>query len=373
MDFGMLRVVPVLLRIDRRRPASWLMLVGAFASGACLAPLVRAGVVPLVAVPLVGAILAVGALGDLPLCGGVAWVSAVWAGVRAAWPAVGFGAGAAARGATAGNSWQLGVAVVIASLIGGVAAATTIRFARRRGASAADAASLALVAAGASAACGWLAGPRGSDGADLAVAGSIAIFFGAAAGIVASRCGAARAPKALRNLLTLAAMVTALGGMVAWLFLDPARAGLDLTVSLAWFVALAVPAATLGDGVSHMAGWRLLGPGRMRAALVSVAGDAAILAWPPLVSAAVMAASPERARPALVTLLALVVAAGVLLVVSWVSERLRIAPETGQAAALGIALVACMGVALAGGQPPSGNAKQPSLPALTAVFRAPPA
>ena len=350
MDSVALRVIPVLLRIDARRPASWLALVAAVAGGWWLAMLTPAGEMPLCAAALGGAILAVAALGDLPLSACAPWGAAVWAGSRAVWPAVGVVAGAAARLALSGVPWQSRLAVAIAGLIGIVAATVTVSVARRSGASAADAASLALVAAGAAAACGWLVQSRGGDVSDLVVVGIAAIVCVAVAALVARRCNVVRPARALRTALTLAAMATALVGMVAWLFLDPDRAALDLAVSLAWFVALAVPAATLGDGVSHLSGWRLLGVGRMRALVVSLASDAAILAWPPLVAAAVMAATPERSRPALVTLVALATAALLLLAVAWASEWLQAAPETGHAAALVIALLGCMAAASTAGQ-----------------------
>jgi len=373
MDFVALRVIPVLLRIDARRPPSWLTLVASVASGWWLSALVPAGETPLGAAALGGAILAVAALGDLPLPACAPWGAAVWAGSRAVWPAAGFVAGAVARLAMGGVSWQSGLAVAIAGLIGIVAATVTVSVARRSGASAADAASLALVAAGAAAACGWLVRTRGGDLSDLAVVGIGAVVSVAVAALVARRCNVVRPARALRSALTLAAMATALVGMAAWLFLDPDRAALDLAVSLAWFVALAVPAATLGDGVSHLSGWRLLGVGRMRALLVSLMADATILAWPPLVAAAVMAATPERARPALVTLVALATAALLLLVVAWVNEWLQAAPETGHAAALVIALLACMAAVSAGGPALLGGEKQPGLPRLPAVFWRPPA
>ncbi|MFM8705759.1 MAG: hypothetical protein ACKOHG_18275 [Planctomycetia bacterium] len=148
-----LRLVRLFARSDARRPASWLMLLAAVMVAADVSYAgVTSGMVALGA----GAVLAVGAIGNLPLRACAALGSAsraplVWLVERAAWPAVGLVLGAAL--AVPGPAPP-----AVAAATGLAAAAATVFAVRRRGVAAADAASLTLVIAG-------IAGAAGAIGA----------------------------------------------------------------------------------------------------------------------------------------------------------------------------------------------------------------
>jgi len=291
-----------------------------------------------------------------------AWI---WACERTAWPLVGVVLGAAA----AGGTHELLEALAV-SLVGAMLAALTVLASRAAGAKAADAASLTLLVAAASAAAAvcvarpaaalpaaaavwlmlvglaWALARRYSAPVDLvatqaqfsahAQAQAQASVFG---GRMLSRGGsdvlhldALPASGPLRQILSRLAMVMSLAAMAGWLVLMPApmggheeiraETGMEARgaeaypvavawalLSAAWFIGLAVPQATLQDGVAGSAGWeRLLrtaaraghrGPswrklvtiprlGLPRLGLVRFAGgvalsQAAILGWPAVV------------------------------------------------------------------------------------------
>lgn len=353
---GRLRRWMLLARIDARQPAAWLALAVAAAAAALLPEAAPAGwpAAPVVGT-LLGAAVAVMALGDAGHLGGAGGTDGGWLAERIAWPLLGWGVAAALR-----EHWPL----LACGWIGIVAAALLVAVLVRRGALGADAASAALVAAGASAAVGWWVDsvwPGRFPAGALAAASLAVVALGASAAV-----GLARGLRAgLRRLLTAAGMTGALVGMVAWLFLAADRAPLDLASSLAWFAALAVPAATLGDGVLHAAVWRRLEraaprpaggrprlpPGRARDGVIAALSHAALLGWPPLVAAAMSGASLARAWPAASVVLALAVAAGVLLAIVWLGEWAAGSPATVQALAIACACLAVAGTmaGLAGG------------------------
>lgn len=360
---GRLRRWLLQARIDARQPAVWLALGVAALAAAMLPDAPPPGwPAPAAVATLLGAAAAVMALGDAGRLGGdVGWLAG-----RTVWPLVGWGAVAALRGQPA---------LLAAGWSGAVAGGLIVALLVRRGAVVADAASAALVAAGASAAVGWWI--------DSAWPGWLPAGVGAAAILALGALGAAAAiPPApvlragLRPLLTAAGMTGALAGMVAWLFLAADRAAFDLAASLAWFAALAVPVATLGDGVSHGAVWRRLEraapraagaprrlpPGRGRDSVLAVVGHAALLGWPPLVAAVIAGASLARAWPALGVVLALAAAAGALVAVVRLGESAGASPATLQAVAVA---GACL--ALAGAM--AGAADGPANPAFFRAFR----
>lgn len=353
---GRLRRWMLLARIDARQPATWLALAVAAAVAALLPDAAPVGwpTGPVVAT-LLGAAVAVMAVGDAGHVGGSAGIDGGWLAERIAWPLLGWGVVAALRG-----HWPL----LVCGGIGIVVAAVLVASLVRRGALGADAASAAIVAAGASAAVGWWVDflwPGWFPAGAVAAVGLVVIAL--AAGAVGGLALGLRS--GLRRLLTAAGMAGALVGMVAWLFLAADRAPLDMASSLAWFAALAVPAATLGDGVSHAAMWRRLEraaprlaggrprlpPGRTRDGVLAALSHAALLGWPPLVAAAMSGASLERAWPAASVVLALAAAAAVLLAIVWLGERAAGSPATVQAVALACGCLALAGTmaVLAGG------------------------
>lgn len=358
MNGRLLRLM-LLANIDARQPAVWLALVMAAGAAALLPDAMPAGwPAPAVVATLLGAASAVMALGDAVDASGPAGIHSGWLAGRVAWPLLGWGVAATLRGCNA---------LLACGWIGVVAATLLVAMLVRRGALVADAASAALVAAGVSGAAGWWIDSMGTGtlpGSTVAAA----VFM-----LVAVMAGAMIRPGAslrtgLRRLLTAAGMSGALAGMAAWLFLAADRAALDIAASLAWFAALAVPAATLGDGVSHAVVWRRveraaprlaggrprLPPGRTRDGVMAAVGHAALLGWPPLVAAAISAASPARSWPAVCVVLALAAAAGLLLVVVWLGERASWNPGTVQAVAVACACLALAGaIAVVAGGPSS--------------------
>ncbi|NBW97464.1 MAG: hypothetical protein EBR28_12240, partial [Planctomycetia bacterium] len=285
----MLRGLALLVRIDARRPAAWLALATAVAA-AWLLPLATVPGSPPAPVTsiLLGGVLAVMAVGGLEAA--ATERAGPWFAERAAWPLAGWVAAAGLRGeAVSLVAGGLAVVAVVFSLVGAFYYLP-------------DAASAALAAAAAAGAVGWAVTASGAGGG-AGVAAAVVVLAIFAAGVMACATrGPAEwevAPRhSARRLLTALAMGGALTGMVAWLLLAEDRTGLDLAASLALLVALAVPAATLGDGVSHLAAWRRveraapvadprrrLPPGRRRDILLGVLVPAAILGWPPIVAA----------------------------------------------------------------------------------------
>lgn len=353
---GRLRRWMLLATIDSRQPAAWLALAVA-ALAAALLPEARPSGWPasaVVAIPL-GAALAVMALGDAGNFREPAGIDAGWLAERVAWPLVGWAAAAALR--------QHGP-LLVCGAIGIMATATLVAALVRRGALGADATSAALLAAGGSAAAGWWTELLWPGRLSAGVAAAALFVLGVFLAVATIRATPALRFN-LRRALTAAGMIGALAGMVAWLLLAADRAALDLAASLAWFAALAVPAATLGDGVSHAALWRRLEraapgaaggrlrlpPGRTRDGMFAVLTTAALLGWPPLVAAVVSGADLARSWPAASVVVSLAAAAGGLLVVVWLGERGRMSPATVQAATIGgacLALAAALAAGLAG-------------------------
>jgi hypothetical protein len=378
---------PVLLRIDRRRAASWLSLVAAACGLACLASLAAVAGLPVpVASLLVGAVLVVAAVGDLPIGAcrqppATSSLAVVWLVERAAWPVAGLISAAAALSVIGDTTdhWQR---IVAPALVGAAAAATTLHLLRRSGANAADASSLTMTMAVAAAWVGWpadgVAAGFGNLFAAVAAWGAIGVLVRA----IDRRWGSGwewlpdveRQPRSLRKLLTATAMIAALFGMVSWFFLDPSRAASFSAMAIALYVGLAVPEATLGDGVSDTVAWRRLHrsaagpasglvsvrPGRGWTALVAAVSNAAILGWPPLVAAALLAGRGGAAREAAGAVLVLVLAAAVLVAIAWMSELLRAAADTAHAAAIAVAAVIAIVFAIAIAARPAPQANRPA-------------
>lgn len=352
--------LPLLVRIDARRPAAWLTLVAAAGVAFVLAEApFSAAPTPAVTAVVVGAVLAVAAIGgsagrrELGDCG------AVWWAERAAWPLVGWllAAGWSGRGP-----------LVAWGACGIVTAAALVTLLCRRGLLAADAVSASLVAACAAGAAGWWAdvveSSRQPGGAIAAGAFVSAALFAAALLARHEFRSATSARYAARHLLTATAMMGAMAGMVGWLFLATERSACDLVASLAWFGALAMPAATLGDGVSHAAVWRRLeraaprcgsprprlAPGRIRDGVQAVVTTAAVLGWPPLVAAALAGGDAARSEAALLVVAALAAAAAFLLASLGLAGLVAAAPDT-HLAIVGAATSLAVAFAVAGHAP----------------------
>jgi hypothetical protein len=368
-------LVSLLVRIDGRRPASWLACGIAAAAVAGLAA--TATGVAAVAAAIASGGWAVAAVGRPPPgpFPGMPRLAAAWWGVRAAWPVIGCLVAAAGRWFMAGD----GVAIGVGCGLGlGVAVAIAAK-AAAGGAAAADATSLGLVCSAATAAAGM--GGRSVPEA-LACAGAAAAVM-AAATWAAGRWGrgwswtADGRPRAaatfadlamfrggLRWALSALAMATSLLGMAAWYFLAPTAAAVGMRVALGWFMTLAVPAATLGPPCHG--GWARLAAtaggaeadhraagslaARRWAAAVAY-GYAALLGWPPLVAGLLRTAEAGFDPLAAglwpwLTVAALAVAAAVLVVL------VRCATFVGCKGETALAGVACLVVlALVGALP----------------------
>ncbi len=380
----------LLIRIDSRRPASWLAMFGA-AAAAWLLAAGPAGPAAIIAAWSVGACLAVAAIGGpLPPPCGTLVAPLVWLSYRLAWPALGAVACMVAATILPGGepAGAAGNAATLAILVGMAAASNAVEAARKRGANAADAASLALLLAASAAMLAWI-GARNRKDDVLAVLGLVVGAWGTLAAAVlwidrqrdqsmtatssdvTSRGDMVSGP--LRRWLYRGGMAAALGGMIGWLFLNPQDAVLDVWLSVGCFVALAVPAALLAD-IHHAPAWhrllrsmatkiesgwvRRLAWGTDPAyAVPSTWMHAAVLGWPPLVAALLSAGAPERAAMALGVTAAVVATALLLRLLETAVSRTLGGGETLLAVALVLAIAAgLVGMGIESALTPSGAA-----------------
>ncbi len=361
-------ILPVLVRSDSRRPASWLACGMAATALASLAA-TGTGVAAVMAAIACGGWAAAAAAGRPPrgLVPGMVRLDAAWWWERAAWPLAGCLAAATGRWLWAddGAAIAVGLATGVVVMTGMAAAAAT------RGAAAADATSLGLVVAVAAA----VAGLKGRSAAEaLACSGGAAAVLAAAswcawrhgrgwswhadaqARTAASFAELGMARGGVRSALAALAMATSLVGMAAWYFLAPAAAAAGALVALGWFTALAVPAVVLGPA-GHVA-WRQLvattdGPAGIRrpvgpAGAAAVAcGHAVVLGWPPVVAGLLLAVEGGL-EPASVcvwpwlTVAALAVAAALLVALALAAAAARIDAETTLAWAAGLVILALL-------------------------------
>jgi hypothetical protein len=420
--------------IDLRRPASWITLaMGVWVGWWCATSTAAGSSIAMLSV----AVLAVAAIGDVPLAvclpagrGQLLF----WCCERAAWPLVGM-----MLGILAGGGGMPSFESVPAATAGALLAAVTTVASRLSGAKAADAASLALLMAAASAAASVGLAPRlggsciGGMAAWLLVGGLVwawsrsqrtaieAILPGAhraghAAGGDVLHVDALPANGPLRQALSRLAMVVALAAMAGWLVLepaiDPAVEGLpdhvgqdglwDRLVQVhqaatawalftaAWFIALAVPQATLQDGMAGARGWEhlfrtaahvrhdsaarwwgiwSLRPGPVRFAGGVALSQAAILGWPVLVCVVLSLPTPAAARLPLCIVIGLAVAAIVVMALFAVGAAVHASRETTFAATLAIAVAIAVGALTiaTGAMLPDRQPAQPGSPILPSL------
>jgi hypothetical protein len=355
------------LRIDCRRPASWLALALAAAGTAWLLiwPPAETGVQVAAAIAF-GGLAAVTAIGDPPR--GLYGPAAGWIWLRAAWPlgavivaglACGLGLGSLAVPALASVS-------IVATAWGMVAAV-------RVGAMPGDAVSLSLATAAVAAAASLCAVKSGGDEFGASVAAG-AVWLAAHAAWRAWETGRSDVAMSLApagpvgllpcgpegRLLFGIAMLTALAGMVGWLFLARDAAGWYRLLAAAWFVVGAVPQATLAEGAAddgprsrllamrpdsresaRLPLWTALH--RRVDAWRPAAAWAAVLGWPLLVAAVLSPTAAER-LDRVATLGGLMAAVGGL---TAVTAALRLAAATRETAlAAAMILAACSGMML---------------------------
>jgi hypothetical protein len=337
-------LVRVHLRIDRRRPASWLAAATAAAAVAWLATQSppEAGLRVAAAVAA-GAVVAGMAIGEPPrgLYGSVRG----WVWLRAAWPL------ASAVVAAGACVWVGGAAggepLCAAALLCGAMAATAEACVAsvRGGATPADTASLPLVLGGFAAAAAVAAGTTFGVGAASCVAAACAAWIACRGGLAGWQQQRAAliwpdSPAAVGvfasgpegQLLAGIAMTTALAGMVGWLFLAADAVGWYRLLAAAWFTAAAVPQATLAAAEVERRGR-------------PAAAWATLLGWP-LVVATVLAPSSTAAVERAVSVGGLVAAAVALTLLAAGLRRAGASRETTLAVALAAALVAVIGICM---------------------------
>jgi len=420
--------------IDVRRPASWIALASGLFAGCCGAWTSADDSIVGSMAMLLAAVAVVAAIGEPPvdLCrpnarGSYGVWLLVWAAERAAWPLIGV-----VLGVLVGGEFPGAVAAIAMAMLGTLLAVATMVASRLAGAKAADAASLTLVMAAASAAAGVAMDLRLAWVNGGAVAAWLLLGLLAWASLQALAANTDSVPAAmnrgeyrgggdvlhldvlpaagrLRQILIMLAMGTSLAAMAAWLVLEPASGhdaveGQNLVVqgtgvhplaqtalvwaffSAAWFIGLAVPQATLQDGIAGATNWERLfrtaagpatggsgsrrlmriprlGPGRFAAGVAL--RQAAMLGWPAMVCTVLSLSNSDRVRLPLgivigLGLMAMVVAGSIALGIAAKAAR-----ETTFAASLAIvvAVVGCTLMALS----PSIAAEQPALPSLPSL------
>lgn len=302
-----------------------------------------------------GALAAVAAAGDLPVIRPVRGRV-----LRCLTPLVGACAAMLIRGTIpAGGMLCVGI-VSMAATIGSLTA---------RGTTAADAATAALVVAAAA-----IAAMRGGPAVGLAAEAALVAGWLVAGMLVAAgqRWTAAHAAVQrrtagvslgrgplpaggpLRRILNGLAMASMLVAMAGWLLLAPEHAAAARDLAMAWFIALAVPAALLQDGDAVRAAMepivrsaasdrphpRVAPFGPARAAAEVAWGHAAVIAWPGLVAMAVGLASPSGIWPAVAVVGGVSAAAVVVTLVAAGLFWWGASGETALAVTMAIAVVA---------------------------------
>jgi hypothetical protein len=334
-------VARVQLRIDRRRPASWLAAATAAAVVAWLMtqPPADAGLRVAGAV-VAGAVVAVMAIGDPPR--GISGPASDWVWLRAAWPLA--GAVTATAASVAAVPVAGGAAVVPSALLWCAVGATAhaVWVSVRAGATPADAVSMPLAGAGGAAAAA-IATARAGGGGEAACGGAVLLTWLACS--VALAAWRQRGPAGWNGsvgtmglfacgpegrLLAGIAMSTALAGMVGWLFLAADASGWYRLLAAGWFAAAAVPQATLTAAEVERRG---------RPAVAW----ATLLGWP-LVVAAVLAPNSAATVERLGTLGGLAASAVVLTLLVVGLRRVGASRETALALSLAAALCALVGL-----------------------------
>jgi hypothetical protein len=326
--------------VAARRPASWLALVAAAVATWSIAP--RAdGWWPAAALAA-GAAVAAAGLGSLPREGGAAW--AAW---RAAWPAAGAVIGWLASGAVPSAA---GVPCTVVATC--AATAVTVAAAARARLAPAEATGCGLAAGLAAAAAGCLAATPSLGVAWPALAAACWGLVTVVVPRLGRRAAEAVAPSRgpLGGALPRAAMASALGAMVVFLFLAPHLAWGYAVVAVGWLFAIVLPWAALGPGRDGDAARRALvttAGQRCRpeaAAARLVAAYAAVLVWPPLVAAVLAGSAGAAARP--LAIAAVVAAlAGALAALTVAALAAGCSRDTAHAVALCAAVAAGAGLA----------------------------
>jgi len=415
MSLGVLRC---LVRTDVRRPATWLALASGVGAGSCGWAAAADGW-PLALVLVLPAIAVVAAIGDVPFgaCGPAplpaARLAVLWTCTRAAWPVAGWLLATVGRVAVVGDV----AAPIIGAGFAALVAVAAVVIGRLAGATAADAAGLALAVAAGGAACGWLARAAGVGvAASTGAAGAAWILATASLwswrAALSARSGAPAADDggwdvlradrlpcrgAVTRLLEPLAMAGGLAGMAGWLAFKAGGDGDSAPLFAAWallsaacFICLAVPRATLLDGCCGTPAWERLvrcgpagasgdrrgaatigaaQPGMARFAAAAALAPAAILGWPPLVGGILSLPHPADAGPPFAIALGLAGAASSLAALTSIGAAAESARETLLASALALCSVLGVAAVFAFVQPPapSTSTARPRPPSLVRI------
>ncbi|MGI9177560.1 MAG: hypothetical protein ACR2IT_06860, partial [Pirellulales bacterium] len=324
--------LPILVRIDIRRPASWISLTLAVIAAAVVARLDATPQALSTAIAC-GGLEAIAAVGAVTAGNATLRTGTVWYG-RVAWPIAGAVVGAAVLLlAPPSGDWSAPIALIASTTASG----WVVHRVACAGGAPAPAASMALVMAALAAAAASI--PSQLVWSAVAAIGCWGVLAIASLTLASLRRGedtttmprprdghgtilwhadVPRLPHGT-SFLDRVAMASTLAAMVACFFLAREHAWWYAVIAAAWFVALAGPAATVAAGDAD-AGRRALlvrsAPGRPRApgslpdALTTIGFYASILGWPAVVAAVLWgakAADPQGPLAAVAVLAAIAV------------------------------------------------------------------
>lgn len=319
-------MLAICLRVDARRPASWIVAAAAAAAVVMLARAAPPSGITDTAAGVCGGLLAAASLGSLAGGGGEAerWTTRVLG--RLAWPVAGTAAACVWLLATGVAPWEtLRITVLLAGAavmaVMAVMAVTLFRLSawRRPGAG---------------------TGERHED----RYAG---VAFSAAVG---------HGPPAVRSWPEALAMATTLVAMAVCYFLAPEFAAWYAVVAAAWFVVLGVPAATTASGdhdalarrdlVETCVGRPRL-PGTTAHALAAILTHAAILGWPAVVAAVLWRGAAWMSGGPVLAILVVASLATATAVIVWGADACGATRDTAAAVIIALLVAVVSGLATA--------------------------
>lgn len=313
-------VLAICLRVDARRPASWIAAAAAAAAVVMLARAAPPSGMTDTAAGVCGGLLAAASLGSLAGGGGETerWTTRVLG--RLAWPVA---------GTTAACVWLLAT---------GVAPRETLRITVLVAGAAVMAVMLVRLVAWNRPGAGT--GERHED-RHAGAAFSAAVGYG---------------PPAVRSWPEVLAMATTLVAMAVCYFLAPEFAAWYAVVAVAWFVMLGVPAATTASGdhdalarcdlVKTCVGRPRL-PGTTAHALAAILTHAAILGWPAVVAAVLWRGAAWTSGGPVLAILVVASLATATAVVVWGADACGATRDTAAAVIIALLVAAVSGLATA--------------------------
>lgn len=365
------------VKTELRRPASAVACVGGFVAALAFS-LGGSSSSARGAASLIGGMLAVAALGELPF--GLLdnarrrpAESAVWAAARSLFPFAGVAAAAGAIALmqlagidarpAAGPGFSPatqagGVEVILLAILAAACTQAVVQAAGGRGSEPASAALLVAVGAAGAASAGltfpWLAAGWAIGGC---AAGRLAAitYAGQRLGVPRGRGRTVwlwplPAQGRLRPAMTAAAMLAALVAMAAWLVSQPPMVDRYAVVATMLFIALAVPQMTLADGIVDRREWTAVLRPRSRSPLTAVGwppagriavAHAAMFAWPLVVAGVLTARLPGTAVASASAAVLLVLLAAVAIGIALPMRRSGGLAEAAQATMLALFAVCC--------------------------------